>query len=92
MKREKDGYGQLRTKIFIRTLMMVAGATAGVWMIYDLIFFGRFSEWMISLFEMMFRMDYQEALNLYQQTFRNYMDLIFYDCYRHRLFVFSGFT
>ncbi len=28
-------------------------------------------------FEMMFRMDYQEALNLYQQTFRNYMDLIF---------------
>lgn len=77
VKREKDGYGQLRTKIFIRTLMMVAGATAGVWMIYDLIFFGRFSEWMISLFEMMFRMDYQEALNLYQQTFRNYMDLIF---------------
>ena len=57
--------------------MMVAGATAGVWMIYDLIFFGRFSEWMISLFEMMFRMNYQEALNLYQQTFRNYMDLIF---------------
>lgn len=76
-KKEKDAYGQVRTKIFVRTLMMVAGAIVIVMISYQWIFFGHFSNWMIALFETIFRMQYEEALNLYQQTFRNYMDIIF---------------
>ena len=68
--------------------MMVAGATAGVWMIYDLIFLRTLFGVDDIAFEMMFGWIIREALNLYQQTFRNYMDLYFYDCYRHRLFLY----
>lgn len=44
--------------------------------IYILIWRGRGGDWLVSLFQQIFKMDYDNAVNLYQQIFRNYIDII----------------
>lgn len=68
-------FGQVRNKIFMRTVVMALAAIIFIWILYSFILYGNFSIWIISFFENVFRMEYKAALNLYQQLFRNYMEI-----------------
>lgn len=71
-------YRQLQTKLFARTISMVFGSIVTIWFLYTAILRGNFANWMVALFQHVFRMDYINALNLYRQTFRNYMEIVFF--------------
>lgn len=68
-------FGQVRNKIFMRTVVMAFIAIIFIWALYSFILYGNFSVWIVSFFENVFRMESKAALNLYQQLFRNYMDI-----------------
>lgn len=68
-------FGQVRNKIFMRTALMAFIAIIFIWILYSFILYGKFSIWIVSFFENAFRMEYKAALNLYQQIFRNSMEL-----------------
>lgn len=65
-------FGQLRTKIFIRTAALFLAAVLIFRIIYRYLVQGKFANFMISFFQNSLRIDYDAAYNLYQQTFRNY--------------------
>lgn len=68
-------FTQVRNKIFMRTALMAFIAIIFIWILYSFILYGKFSIWIVSFFENAFRMEYKAALNLYQQIFRNSMEL-----------------
>lgn len=68
-------FGQVRNKIFMRTVVMAFAAIIFIWILYSFILYGNFSVWIVSFFENVFRMESKAALNLYQQIFRNYMEI-----------------
>nr|UWI51987.1 HAMP domain-containing histidine kinase [Clostridioides difficile] len=68
-------FGQIRNKIFMRTVVMAFTAIIFIWFLYSFILYGNFSVWIVSFFENVFRMESKAALNLYQQIFRNYMEI-----------------
>ena len=74
--KKKDDFSQFKTKIFFWTVIMVICAVIAVFFMYSLVQ-GRFSNWVVAVFQNIFRIGYDEALNLYQQTFRTHMELIF---------------
>ncbi|HBG5346675.1 TPA: sensor histidine kinase [Clostridioides difficile] len=59
----------------MRTALMAFIAIIFIWILYSFILYGKFSIWIVSFFENAFRMEYKAALNLYQQIFRNSMEL-----------------
>ncbi|KPI54679.1 histidine kinase [Clostridioides difficile] len=73
--RETSDFAQVRNKIFIKTAVMVFIAIIFIWILYSFILYRNFSEWVVSFFKNVFRMEYKAALNLYQQIFRNNMDI-----------------
>lgn len=92
-------FRELRTKIFVRT--------AGMFLVSLLFFFwfnrvvvqGKFANWMVSVFQDVFRMDYEAAYGLFQQIFRNYekwfillfIVLVFLLLFRFYLGWFTGY-
>lgn len=50
-------------------------ACVGFYLLYTLVFSGRFADWMVRAYQGLFRLDYEHAYNLYQYTFRNYTDV-----------------
>src|SRR5699024_1418716 len=44
--------------------------------IYTLLWRGHGGEWLVSIFQSLFKMDYENALNLYQQLIRNNMGIV----------------
>lgn len=68
-------FGQVRNKIFMRTVVMAFVAIIFIWALYSFILYGNFSVWIVSFFENVFHMESKAALNLYQQIFRNYMEI-----------------
>lgn len=77
MFRNYDDYRQVRMKLFARTVIMLVVAVVVIFSVYSLVLRGHFADWMVALFQNVFKMEYDAALNLYQQTFRNYVDVIF---------------
>lgn len=75
--RKSDDFNQFKMKMFFRTVAMVFIAVFAVFLMYSLVQ-GRFANGMVTLFQNMFRMDYDTALELYKSVFRNNMDLIFF--------------
>jgi len=67
-------FRQLRAKIFIRTVSMFLIAIFVFLFLYRYFVQGKFANWMISVFQTSFRMDYDAAYDLYSQIFRNYED------------------
>ncbi len=65
-----------RTKIFVRSIIMLLASVLGVYFLYSVILRGRFADFMVSIFQNAFFMDYNAACNLYQQVFRNHQDLL----------------
>lgn len=75
--KRNDDYRHVRTKIFVRTVIMAAVAVISILALYSFVLHGYFANWVIALCHNVFRMDYDAAFNLYQQTFRNYAGVIF---------------
>ncbi len=73
---QSKDYRTFRTKIFFRTIIMIVIAIAVTYLLYPLVLHGRFANFMVAVFQNMFRMEYDTAYNLYQQIFRNHFDLV----------------
>lgn len=74
IKKNSD-FAQVKNKIFIKTAVMAFISTIFIWILYSFILYRNFSEWVVSFFVKVFRMEYKAALNLYQQIFRNNMEI-----------------
>lgn len=77
-RRAKAGdFAQFKRMIFWRTILLALSAILITWMLYTYVFFGRFANFAVSMYQNLFHMNYKEALNLYQHTFRNNIKLFF---------------
>lgn len=78
-KKEKisNEYQQLQTKIFIRTVVIVICAVVFTSGFYTLLLAGRFANFMVGFMEHFIFRDYDKALNVYTQVFRQNMNLLF---------------
>lgn len=74
--KNRADYTQLKSKLYIRLLCIAFIALIIISVFYTLAWRGRGGEWLVSVFRHIFRMDYENALNLYQLVFRNYKDII----------------
>lgn len=78
-KRETIGadYRQLKLKIFLTTAVLFLISLAAIALLYRFIFRGRFANAVVGFLDRFFYHDYETALTVYQQIFRNNMDLLF---------------
>ena len=74
-KANKD-FRQFRVKTLFLTITMLLIAIVSIRSIYSFVLHGNFANWTVAFFQRIFLMDYGAARNLYQQTFRNHMDLV----------------
>ena len=70
-----DDFQQFKTKMFIRTVMLVIIAVVITYLIFIFLFAGRIANWTVSLIQHLFRTDYDFALDLYQRVFRDNMEI-----------------
>lgn len=75
-QKKKEDYGQLQTKIFVRTAVMMVAAVVIVWWVYNGLFRGRFGDMVVGFLEKYVYGDYLEAMLVYQKVFRNNMGLL----------------
>lgn len=61
----------------LQMLVMIAGAYLLVTALYTLLWAGRGADFMVSVFQTVFRIDYEDALGLYWRIFRNNADTKF---------------
>ncbi len=73
--RSKD-FRAFRTKIFVRSIIMLLIAVVAIYLLYSVVLRGHIANFMIDVFQRAFLMEYDAAYNLYEQIFRNHMDLI----------------
>lgn len=76
-KKEKIGsdYNRLKTKIFVRTAIMMFAAVVLTFGFYDLFLQGHFANAVVGFLNRFIYKDYDTALQVYQRIFRNNMDL-----------------
>lgn len=55
-------------------MVLIAGGF--IFFLYSSVLSGKFADWMIGVYQNLFRLDYDAAYILYQHTFRNHMDII----------------
>ncbi len=92
-------FRELRTKIFIRTVLMFLIAMLFFFCFYRFFIQGKFAEWMVSVFQYAFWIDYDAAYSLFQQIFRNneewfillFIVLVFLVLFRFYLGWFTGY-
>lgn len=92
-------FRELRTKIFVRTVGMFLIAVLFFFWFYRFFVQGKFAEWMISVIQAAFRMDFDVAYALYQRIFRTYEEwfiflfivLVFLVMFRFYLGWFTGY-
>lgn len=75
-KKNNSDYTQLKSKLHVRFLCIAVIALIAISILYTFIWRGRGGEWIVSVFQKMFKMDYINATNLYQQIFRNNLNVI----------------
>lgn len=74
--KKNDDFRHFKNKIFIRTILMVLIACVCIYLLYVYVLSGKFADGMISIYQSLFRLDYDGAYTLYQYTFRNHASLI----------------
>lgn len=72
----KSDYSHLRSKIFIHLLGTVMIALFFVTLFYKCFWSDRGGNWTVAIFQRLFLMDHYNAMNLYQQIFRNYVEIV----------------
>lgn len=75
-KQNEIDYTQLKSKMYKKFLIFILVAFVVITVLYILIWHGRGADWIVSILQQVFRLDYQNALDVYQQLFRNYADII----------------
>lgn len=82
MKRKSENkntdYTQLKTKLLGRFICLAVISFVIIFMTYKFIWAGHGGDWVISILQQVYKMDYDSAYNLYQQAFRNNVELIWY--------------
>lgn len=73
---QNKDFRAFRTKIFVRSITMLLISGSVIYFLRSVVLRNRFADFMVGTFQSAFRMDYDAAYNLYQQIFRNHMDLI----------------
>lgn len=77
MKQKADKeFRSVRIKIFLQTVAMVGIAFLLVYFLYSVFLKSGFAVGTVSLFQRLLGMGYEEALGLYERTFRRHMDLL----------------
>lgn len=71
-------FRQFKTKIFIRTLVLILIAMAFIFSLYRFVLYGNFANSMVGFLQKMLEIDYYSALNIYVVIFRNNADLIMF--------------
>lgn len=75
-RKKSNDFRYFKNKIFFRTVLMVLIAVGFIFFLYSCILSGKFADWMIGVYQNLFRLDYDAAYILYQNTFRSNMDII----------------
>lgn len=75
--KKADDFRQFKTKIFLRTVLMAAIAAGGIYLLYSFLLKGRFAEWIVTVFQKRFGLDFEAARTLYTHIFRNYIGWFF---------------
>ena len=76
-ERLPDDYQQLRTKIFVRALIMVLVSVGTIWLLYRFVLSGNAGNWMVAILEGVFKMEPGAAQTTYATVFRRYSDAYF---------------
>lgn len=76
-RKRKNEYGQLQTKVFLRTIFLMFAAIAGVWGLYVFILQGHFANAVVAFLDTFIYHDYDEALLFYRRVFRDNVTLFF---------------
>lgn len=78
-KKRKIGneYRHLQIKIFIRTTLMMFAAIIFIFGLYSFFLQGHFANIMVAFLDFFIYRDYQTALSVYRNVFRNNIELIF---------------
>lgn len=78
-KKFSSDYRQLKTKLFLNTVIMMAIAIFAIWFLYNFILFGNFANWVVRFLEVFVYRGYKDSYNIalgtYQRVFRNYIEL-----------------
>ena len=77
-KKIKADYSRLKIKIFFQMLGMILGAIIIIIIMYNLIWAGRGANWVVSVFQNIFGIEYEAALALYENLFRSNADFVMY--------------
>lgn len=68
---KSNDFKAFRTKIFMRSVIMLVISVLTVYFVYMHMFKGRFANYMVDFFQNFLNMDYDEAYSLFGQIFRN---------------------
>ena len=74
----KKGFKILKQRFFLYFLALGAVSVLAVFFIYKVFIHGRVGEGIVNFFEISLKMDHGNAVNLYQQIFRNWFDIFFF--------------
>lgn len=70
-------FRELKRTLFIRTAVLAVIAFESVFFLYAFLLRGRFANGAVAVYQRLLGLDYDTALELYQRTFRNNMELVF---------------
>lgn len=70
-RKNTTAYSKLRRKICAQLLMLMAAAVVIIFIIYSLVWRGRMGDWIVAFLQKVLSLDRADALNIYQQVFRN---------------------
>ena len=72
----KSGYSQLKHMLYLRLIGLAVIAFMIILALYTVLWRGRGGDEVVGFFQNVLKLDPDNAHNLYQQVFRNYLDMI----------------
>ena len=78
LKKEKSeaDFSQLKTKMFYHIFVMIVLAFFTVFVLYRVVWYRRGADFIVYLFQRYLRLNYESAITLYQQVFRNWAEML----------------
>ena len=78
LKKEKSeaGFSQLKSKMFYHIFIMIVVAFFTVFVLYRVVWYRRGADFIVYLFQRYLRLNYDSAITLYQQVFRNWAEML----------------
>lgn len=75
-KQKNKDFSSIKTKIFFQTALMVLGAIAFVWFLYNTFIYANFGNWFVYVLEHFFKINYYTALTIYYNHIQRYSGTI----------------